>query len=344
MTEPDVLVAAAVTGLAWLVGGLSLLVGRRATPAAGLLAGAGAGLIAAAALAEAGQTPLARGLLVAAGLLVCPLALATYPRARWRHPVDFVALTTLGGSGFVALLGHRAQGGVVLQSSGLVTGLVLIAHTWWRLEHSSGRERRSLQWMALAAGAAGLAAGLVTFAGQSPAAYAVSVALFAALGPALYVGVAVPEVVDVRALVVGVVVLAVALLGYLATFVLLAGSVQVLGGGTALSLGVLGLVGGLVATTFHPVQVLLHGVVDELLFGTRPTRWTPRPASSGPSATTLPRRCARSARRSCCPTPPSSWPAGPLPRRVNRSRRCGGSPSPRWAASSWSASGPGTCG
>ena len=42
----------------------------------------------------------------------------------------------------------RVGAGVV----GLVQGTVLLAYVWWRIETSSGRERRAVQWMAIALG------------------------------------------------------------------------------------------------------------------------------------------------------------------------------------------------
>ena len=44
---------------------------------------------------------------------------------------------------------------------------------------------------------------------------------------------------------------------------------EILGGRRPI-IGVLGVVGALAATTLHPLQVVLRGVVDALLFGERP--------------------------------------------------------------------------
>ena len=87
------------------------------------------------------------------------------------------------------------------------------------------------------------------------------------VGPAMYVGVTRPEVVDVRGLVVA------------------RWSSPCHGVFTSSSwrpppswrssagrpvVGVLGVVGALAAATVHPLQVMLRGVVDKLLFGERP--------------------------------------------------------------------------
>jgi len=93
--------------------------------------------------------------------------------------------------------------------------------------------------------------------------------LWSTVAPAMYVGAIRPEVVDVRGLVVQVVVLVTALIGYLALFMTLASLLQVLGD-QAPPIAVLGVVGAIAASSFHPLQVVLRGVVDALLFGVRP--------------------------------------------------------------------------
>ncbi len=265
MTHAAVEVASALTGASLLGSGIALLVGRRARLAALLLAASGASLLAGTWALAQGHDDAARALLVAGGGLLLPLSLATYPVPRYRHPVDFICLTTIGAAGVAAVAWPDPD---LVQAWGLVIGLALITHTWWRIERSSGRERRALQWMALSVGSTCLVSGFATFASEYLLAFATS-GLFALIGPALYVGVALPEIVDVRALVVRAVVLTVAVITYLAIFVLAAGLLEGLGAGDP-SIGALGLLGALVAITFHPVQVVLRGVVDELLFGSRP--------------------------------------------------------------------------
>jgi signal transduction histidine kinase len=56
---------------------------------------------------------------------------------------------------------------------------------------------------------------------------------------------------------------------YLALFVTVASLVEV-ASGTVPTIGTLGLLAAVLAATFHPLQVMLRGVVDELLFGRRP--------------------------------------------------------------------------
>ncbi len=263
--SPAVLVAVGVAGLCYLVSGAAMLVAGRARVAASLLAGSGAALTAGAWLRSADHRSAGAAVLTV-GCVLVPLCLECYPTLRVGHPVDFVAVVTMAGSCLVVPLTATRD---VVAPPGLVILLVLFAHTWWRIEHTTGREQRALQWMALAVGSTGLAAMLLTLAAESYDVVVVVAVLLALIGPGLYVGVTLPDVVDVRALVVGAVVLAVAAICYLAVFMLLALSFAGLLG-RDLSLGALGLLGALVAATFHPLQVLLRGVVDALLFGERP--------------------------------------------------------------------------
>ena len=93
--------------------------------------------------------------------------------------------------------------------------------------------------------------------------------VLAVVGPALYVGVALPDIVDVRGVVVRVVVLGVAVVTYISVFAGAAAVLEMVGGEVP-AVGVLAVVGVLVAVGFGPLQVMLRGVVDELLFGRRP--------------------------------------------------------------------------
>ncbi|HET6391991.1 MAG TPA: histidine kinase, partial [Blastococcus sp.] len=95
------------------------------------------------------------------------------------------------------------------------------------------------------------------------------VAVFALIGPTMYVGVTLPDLVDVRGLVVRVVVFGAAFVTCMSVFVLGFGLLDALGA-SDLNIGALAVIAGLCAALFHPTQVLLRGVVDQLLFGERP--------------------------------------------------------------------------
>jgi signal transduction histidine kinase len=261
------LVVLTLVGVTWLVSAAALLVVRRAVVAALLLAAAGAATVAGCVLAGTGHDRAAWYLLVAAGGLFLPLALTTYPLPRLRHPIDLAALVVVTASGLVCTA--LADRELVVGSLGIVIGVVLFGHTWFRIETSRDRERRALQWIALSVGSVALVAALVTFASEGAAPAVVALGLFGLLGPVLYVGVALQDIVDVRGLVVSAVVLAGVGIAYLAMFVTVASLVEV-ASGTAPTVGALGLLAAVLAATFHPLRVRLRGVVDELLFGRRP--------------------------------------------------------------------------
>ena len=222
----------------------------------------------ASAIADAtGHSDAAQFGLTAAAALVLPLALTAYPRLDWRHPVDFIAVATIAGAGVLTVAQWSAVN--VVATMGLVIAMVLIAHTWWRIERSAGNDRWALTWMALGVGVPGLAAGLASFAAPTTTGIVVAIAVFALVGPAMYVGVDRPEVVDVRGLVVHSVVFAFAAMVYVSIFMTLASLIEILSGSAPI-VGAMAVIGLLAAVTFHPLQVMLRGVVDELLFGHRP--------------------------------------------------------------------------
>lgn len=273
MIATPLLVALVLVGVSSLASGAALLRSRRAVVPAGLLVVAGVATLAATTSARADLDRLTATLLAVAGAGALPLALTTYPRPAWRHPVDFLALVTVGGAALVLAVAPREP--TVLTVMPMTIGLTLIAHTWWRIERAAPPERGPLLWMALAVAVAALVAGFLTFMAEGTSTAtgtvvtAVALGLFAVVGPAMYVGASRPEVVDVRALVVRAVVFAVTLICYLAVFVSLVSLLEILGEDRPV-VGVLAVLGGLVAFAVHPLQVVLRGVVDEVLFGRRP--------------------------------------------------------------------------
>ncbi|MBA2772463.1 MAG: two-component sensor histidine kinase [Nocardioidaceae bacterium] len=266
MIAGAILVGLATVGVSLVVTGVLLLT-RRTRLSGSLLVVSGTTVVISAVLDASEHPEVARFGFVMAAALVLPLALTAYPRADWRHPVDFVAVATITAAGALALAQWPDTN--VVGTMGLVLALALIAHTWWRIERSSGSDRWALTWMALGAGVPGLGAGVAFFAAPTTTGAVVAFALFTLLGPAMYVGVARPEVVDVRGLVVHSVVFALAGVVYVAGFVALASLLEILNGTTP-TVGVMAITGLLAAMTFHPLQVVLRGVVDELLFGHRP--------------------------------------------------------------------------
>jgi signal transduction histidine kinase len=155
---------------------------------------------------------------------------------------------------------------------GLVQGCALLVHTWWRIEITRDRERRALVWMSLALVLAGILYFFAAFSSEgveSGTLPSVATAVFALVGPAMYVGATLPDLVDVRGLVVRTVVHGAALVTVMSLFVLALALLEALDA-AELNTGALALLAALSATAYHPVCVLLRGVVDELLFGARP--------------------------------------------------------------------------
>jgi two-component system, NarL family, sensor kinase len=261
--------AVAVVSASFLASGAGLLLRRRALASATLMLVGGAIGIASAVLLGTGHQAIGDLGATLTGTVFAPLVVVTYPELRWRRPPDFVALVLVAGCGAVATLyADRGVAGLM----GIIQACVLIAHTWWRLETSTDPVRRALTWMTLAVVTTVLVYFFLVFSteGSSPAGfYAAALLVFAPVGPALYVGATLPDLVDVRGLVVTSVVTAVALVMVMSVFVLELSLLDALGAGD-LNTGALGLLAALAATTYQPTRVVLRGVVDQLLFGERP--------------------------------------------------------------------------
>jgi len=261
--------AVAVVVLSTTVSGAALLLRRQALVSASLLVAIGAVALVARLLLAAGHAGLGDRAGLAAVSLLAPAAIASYPRLRWRHPVDFVSLVVILGAG---ALGVAYSNAGVAELMSLVQGCALLVHTWWRIEVSTDRERRALVWMSLAVVLAGAVYFLAAFSAEgvdNGALPTVATAVFALVGPAMYVGATLPDLVDVRGLVVRTVVHGAALVTVMSLFVLglaLCDALDV----PRLNTGAQALLAALAATAYHPTTVVLRGVVDQLLFGERP--------------------------------------------------------------------------
>ena len=273
MIEPPVLVVLAVLGLANAGSGAAIVVTGRgqARLSAGFLALSGLALAAGVVASRSGADGATASLLALA-TAAAAWAVTSYPRLDVSHPVDFVAVVALAGSG--ALLVALPRNEVVLAAMATAIPCLLIAHTWWRVERAT-TERRMLLWMVLALAGAALVAGFAAFSFEgAPGAGATvgevaAIAPFVVVGPVMALGASQPEVVDVRALIVSAAVFAVVLVCYLSLFVGTVSLLDLLGAGPP-NIGALAVIGALAATTVHPLQQVLRGVVDELLFGRRP--------------------------------------------------------------------------
>ncbi len=267
MTTPHAIAFSAVA-LSLLLPAVGLLRARRATASAVIMVLASLVLLLGVVLGTNGingSHGVAETTWVVAGLLLGPLALVLYPVARWRDPVDFLTLVGVTSAGCMAVIVPEA-----LVTAVLVVLIGVPAHLWWRLERASPEERRALTWMALASGSSALLMGLVAFAAGDALGSVTPEGFLVAVGPAMYVGVARPDLADARALVVPVVTYLTAAIAYLALFIGSAAAIEQLTDGAPPPIAVLGLFATVFAASFHPVQVAFRGVVDELLFGVRP--------------------------------------------------------------------------
>lgn len=262
------MLSCSLVAAAHVVAGGVLLRARLAVPTGALLVGAGlTGLLSVWLLGREHPSLVAAPLLILAGMVLLPAALWAYPVPRWRGAVDFTLAVCLVGPGLVAALSSQDVG--VVATMGLVAALALLMQTWWRLEQDAAGQRRALLWMGLATASAALTGVLAVFLLAEPWGRTLGVAPLVLVPLAMVVGVARPEVIDVRGLVVQVVVLGLVGAAYLAYFVGAVSTFEVLGGEPASPAvtAALGLVGAL---AWHPTAVVLRGVIDRLLFGDRP--------------------------------------------------------------------------
>lgn len=258
----------AIASVATATSGTFLLLRRRAQAAGAFLLTAGACGVASAVLFAAGRQAAGEAVAALAAALLAPLALATYPVGGWRHPVDYVSLIVVAGCGAVTVLYRTAE---VAGLMGVIQGCVLVAYTWWRIEVADGWQRRALTWMALSTAGALTVFFFVTFSAEGTADTSVpelAIALFAVVGPALYVGATRTDIVDVRGLVVKTVVATVGLIVVMSVFVLGVALLDAVGADP--NLGTLAMVAALAAVVLQPTRVVLRGVFDQLLFGERP--------------------------------------------------------------------------
>lgn len=260
-------------GLASLVPAISLgisgiaLVPTRSRPAGLLLAAGSAGVIASFALRVAGADDAARLVLTASIGLPAPMAVLAYPRAGIAHAVDYCSWVVVVGAGLLAVATATAFSEETITLASVVA-LTLIAHSWWVAETGGEADREAVLWLALAVGTSGLVLAIGGMA-LGNAGVLVGVVLLAVVGPAMVVGVRRPGLADVRSLVVEAVVVSVVVLAYLSVYIGVLGAFGLVDS-AAPTEAAYALLGAALALGFRPLQVVLRGLVDELLFGDRP--------------------------------------------------------------------------
>lgn len=205
-----------------------------------------------------------------AAFLLLPLAVLAYPRLSWREPVSFVLLVTVAAAGVLSVVWDPAA-----DPMAYVLVVSLLLHAWWAYEQGDAEDRRALAWCSLAwigVGVVVAAAGLLaeSAGAGSFAALGVVFLVLVVVGPvAMVVGVVRPDLVDVRGLVTRAVVAASVVVVNLSVALGLTSTAEALQG-EPLAVTPVVVLCALLAFGVRPLQVLLRGVVDRLLFGDRP--------------------------------------------------------------------------
>jgi signal transduction histidine kinase len=265
-----VLAACVVLGVVTMVSGWFVWqTGRSRVSAAGLLLGGAVLLLG----SGAGVLDLDGTAAPSFRLAVCvllPFAVLSYPRLGWRDPVSFVLAVLLAGAGSLSVIWEAA-----LEPMAYVIVGALLVQAWWAFERSDGEARRALMWSSLAWVGCGLIVGFLGFLSEAAGTDGIADldAVFVGclvIGPAaMAVGAVRPDVVDVRGLVTRAVVAATVLIGYVASAVGVASAIEEVSG-VSLDTTPLVVLCALLAFGVQPLQVMLRGVVDQLLFGDRP--------------------------------------------------------------------------
>ena len=225
-----------------------------------------AGVIAAGIVWVADQSTPARFLLTGSLLLPGSFAILAYPRASFRHTLEFCLWVTAVGAGVIATI--LTSNFEISATLGAVVFLALVGHGWWVLETGDDRDQEAILWLGLAALIATLACTLLS--SQFGVAGATVGAIPAAtIGPAMVIGVRRPGLTDIRSLVVSVVVFAVVAVSYLSVFIGITAIFEPLGIGDPPA-ALFAIVGLVLAAGYQPLRVVLRGLIDELLFGQRP--------------------------------------------------------------------------
>ncbi len=203
------------------------------------------------------------------GCVLVPLSFVTFPVLRWRDAVSFLLLATTGAAGTLSVIWPGS-----FEAMAYVIGSGLLVHAWWGYERGDAEQKRALAWSALAWGIAALVVLFFTFSAEAAGSThwsggVVGIAAACVGPPAMVIGALRPEVVDVRGLVTRVVVAG----SVLGVFIAIASATTAViedVRGRALQTTATVVLCGLLAFGVRPLQVLLRGVVDQLLFGNRP--------------------------------------------------------------------------
>jgi two-component system NarL family sensor kinase len=216
----------------------------------------------------AGSPAVVTDRLWVAAVALLPVALVLYPDGRPPAGLGLSApalLVAIGGLA-VAYPARFAGSGLIE----LVDYLLLLAMLWWRFEHSDAATRRALQWLALGAVPGSLIAGTAGFTLSPSGAAVVVLLVWAVLLAGLVVGIAAPEIRDIRRLTLSVSAHALTVLMVMSVFAgVLAGLDTIAGHRVTLAPGALGLIAAACALGYTPFARLFRQIIEILLFGAR---------------------------------------------------------------------------
>jgi signal transduction histidine kinase len=222
-------------------------------------------LVVAALLAVLAVTPGSARTWTVLALLAAPGTLVVFPRARWHRSVDFLAITTIVSAGVLAAIAP-----VTVNAMSLVVLLVLAGHVWWSI-HTYPQYRQALSWASICAVPAFLAFGIVGMLLPEEAGRLALLA-FIPVPLGLYVGATRPHLADIRTVAVPVVSHVATATAAVAVFVGASAPIQDAMArrfSSSALVPVLGVVAAGCAAAYHPAQVVLRGLVEEILLGSR---------------------------------------------------------------------------
>jgi two-component system NarL family sensor kinase len=227
-----------------------------------------AGLVATASWRAGSPAAVTDRLWVIVVVVLLPVAIVLYPDGRPPAGLGWAAVALIAATGGlgVAYPGSFAASGLL----GLVDYLLILAIHWWRFEHSEAAGRRALQWLALGALPGSLVAGTAVFILSPPAAAVVDLIVWAVFLAGLVVGLAAPEIRDIRRLTLSVSAHAITVLMVVSVFAaVLAGLDTIAGHRVTLAPGSLGLIAAACALGYAPFARLFRQIIEILLFGVR---------------------------------------------------------------------------
>jgi len=264
--SPLAIVVAILAAVA-IGGGVALVVASASRWSGAVLVAAGILLVVGLGLGALGARD--NEVYVASAALAFPLALVLYPNPRLRHPLHFLVLVVVAGAGVTSVVWPEA-----VWSLGILTVVALVVHAWWTLERGDAREKRAMAWAAPGWFGSALIAALLLFIVESSSLtgagwQALTLAPFLVAVPTMIIGSIRPEVIDVRGLITSAAVTSAALLVFIAVATGVTSTLALVRG-TSVELAPTIVICGVLAFGIRPMQVLLRGVVDRLLFGDRP--------------------------------------------------------------------------